>query len=340
MRTAIVTMLCVISFDGLRAEEVSTLEFYLSRSPLVIAATVTRPPLTWSSDTVHHVTDVEVNEVLHGSLEEERLRVTIEHPQRPGAPRLDAPRKGQKCILFLTQASGTPKWRTADFWFGMQAYSKQMAIAIQAASADFIEKARWEPFSRFKNGATINDLPLLTKLAKGDDKAVAIRALSQMSDLPPNETSISILQELMKSDDPEMQLQAAIMTCYCGNWSGFDHLLKCVESVDVSLRRNAVSQLGDSRFIRYKNRVVAKLLERLSEEEDHRVLERVIESLQTYPSEKVLASVKEFQNHENELIRKRASFVVHTISKRMGIEPHRSIRSRAQLRELQRSRSD
>ena len=135
---------------------------------------------------------------------------------------------------------------------------------------------------------------MLEKLAKGSDKAVALKALSQMSDLKPNNALTSLLGEMMKSDDREIALVAAIITCYSGNWSGFESLIAAVDDSDPKLRKKAAAQLGDVQFIRHKDRIQTCLLRRLTKETNPAALERVIGSLGTYPSEEVKKRIAPF----------------------------------------------
>ena len=318
MRNAFFMVFCVLSFAELRAAELSTIEFYLAKSPLVIVATAEETPGGMRSASLDYGARVEVDEVLHGSLVKKNIIVSIYLPLYPLSPidqRVQGPKKGQKYILFL-KAKPEPNvgWGTSDPWFGFQLYNRQFASAIEQTSKSLIEAARWKPFKQFKHGVTPADFSLLSTLAAGNDKDVAMEALSQLSRLKPNEELNKLLNELMLDDDRELALQAAITSCYSGDWSGFDHLLDCVEHADIEIRKQAVSQLASDRFIRHTGRVVPALFELLAKEEDARVLAHAIASLETYPSTDVLDKVKEFLNHDDELVSTRAARVVYMIS--------------------------
>ena len=113
----------------------------------------------------------------------------------------------------------------------------------------------------------------------------------------------------MKSDDREIALVAAIITCYSGNWSGFESLIAAVDDSDPKLRKKAAAQLGDVQFIRHKDRIQTCLLRRLTKETNPAALERVIGSLGTYPSEEVKKRIAPFLKHESELVKRRAELV-------------------------------
>ena len=87
MRAATVILLCLLSFGHLQAEELSTLEFYLSKSPLVIVATAKEAPYAFSSSYLSYATHVQVDEVLHGTLEAKSIYVSVNLPRGTEGPK-------------------------------------------------------------------------------------------------------------------------------------------------------------------------------------------------------------------------------------------------------------
>ena len=129
--------------------------------------------------------------------------------------------------------------------------------------------------------------PQLMRLAAGADKRVALEALSGLSNwsanTPHRKEITATLKKLYDHADPEIALQAAIISCYSGDESGFPRVLAATKSERRDLRLKAVRQLVDNRFYRHAAEVVPVLVAQLTTK-DEELLERAIESLGSYPS--------------------------------------------------------
>jgi hypothetical protein len=119
----------------------------------------------------------------------------------------------------------------------------------------------------------------------------------------------------MADMDRDLALEAAIVTCYVSDSSGFPVLLRCAGGEDPALRLKAIAQLGDPRFRRYSARVLPLLLEELKTPTTDEHLERTIEVLGSYPSADVLATIKPFLKHRNAQVSGRARLVIDVMER-------------------------
>jgi HEAT repeat protein len=229
------------------------------------------------------------------------------------------PAKNGTYILFLNDtAPNKPEWTTADFWFGIQPYYNGTAASVKRVAEMMAEEARWAPVRKLGDRTKPEQIPERIEIADGADKEVALEALSQLSNYQPTPPIIVFLNQKMKDKDEQIALKAAIISCYSGDWSGFDILLQHVGHHEPALRLTAVAQLADVRFRTHAKRVVPLLLERLRLEKDPGVLERAIESLGNYPSRQVLDAIQPFLKHENERVRARTKLVVDWMTRDLG----------------------
>jgi hypothetical protein len=133
--------------------------------------------------------------------------------------------------------------------------------------------------------ASVDVAPRLLELAQGNDKDIALKALDHLSnwhDTNVHRQEITIaLKRLYKHPDPEIALEAAIVSCYSGDRSGFPLWLEATMSDNKAVRIKAVAQLVDDRVVDSADVVVPYLIAQLGVT-DLELLERAIESLGSY----------------------------------------------------------
>jgi len=314
MKTAISLALLLLCPCVVRADDSDdTLRFYLSKSELAVVGQVLDEPfgITSEAGVDNYVCRIRVVEHLAGTaLKANVLRANVVRFSDTGG----VPRKDAKYILFLkSHARNIPSWETADVWFGILPYHGGTARSIERVARMMTEEARWRPLRQLGNAIRPGEFPKLMEIAEGPDREVAMAALSRMSSLPARLEMTEFLRKKMGDPDPHVALKAAIVTCYSADWSGFEKLLAHATHEDPKLRLAAIAQLGDSQFLRHRDRIVPKLLDRLGKETDPALLERAIESLGTYRSKEVLAAVEPYLKHENKSIRTRTELVVRVM---------------------------
>jgi HEAT repeat protein len=128
--------------------------------------------------------------------------------------------------------------------------------------------------------------PDLIRLAEGKDKAVALRALSNLSDWYSNREHVaeitSMIKRLYASKDAEVILQAAILSCrYSSDWSGFPMLLEATKKPDKKIALKAIEQLRNSQYRSYAKEVVPLLIPHL-QTKDLNLLEYTIRTFGNY----------------------------------------------------------
>ena len=309
-----------MAFIGvLVAEEISTLEYYLSRSQLVVVGTATKVSGGFSSSETIFAATIRIEKVLYGDCDEKSLPVSI---VRTTTGQLGGAKNGEKYILFLNRRpQETLRWKTVDPWFGIQQHDLAMEFGIIRAAADMKEKARWRPFRQSVDAPPSEQFARLNKLAQGDDVEIALAAMMHITNdaahpepIASPEELADFLSQLMKSDERQVALQAAILTCYSGDWSGFETLLATLSDQDPILRKKAATQLGDaSQFVRHKDRIKEQLLKRLATETDAGALGHIVDTLGSYPSKQVLDGLIPFAKHDSEIVRQRAVIALQRI---------------------------
>ncbi len=127
----------------------------------------------------------------------------------------------------------------------------------------------------------------LIRLAEGKDKAIALEALSKLSNWHGTGKHrgeiTAMVKRLYAHEDAEIALQAAIISCYSGDGSGFPMLLEATKSPDKAIAMKAIGQLVDCRFSGRGRQVVPLLLPHLKTD-DLNLLSRTIETLGNYRS--------------------------------------------------------
>jgi hypothetical protein len=152
-------------------------------------------------------------------------------------------------------------------------------------------------------------------IADGPDRQLAEQAISSLSSFDPDPRITQFLRRKMTDDDPGLALEAAIVTCYVSDWSGMPVMLRCARSKDRELRLKAIGQFCGVRFRRYADKIVPILLDELKQplSDDH--LERAVDSLGTYPEDRVVAAVTPLLKHKNPQVAYRARLSLDTIQR-------------------------
>ena len=114
----------------------ATLQFYLSKSELVVLGEIASEisSATEEAGAVNHRCDFQIAEVLKGQWPgEPKIAVNIARFELNDADRLPELKQGYRCILFLNNQGNrkTPRWQTADVWFGIQNSSPSMAKSLK-----------------------------------------------------------------------------------------------------------------------------------------------------------------------------------------------------------------
>ncbi len=112
-----------------------TLEFYLSKSDLVVLGTIVKDPFVIFSEegVPNYICDFKVRDVLKGNakLKGQTIKVNIKRFEMDEKDKHPLIKKDSECILFLKMRDGVPSWETADFWFGIQYPSPTMAKSLK-----------------------------------------------------------------------------------------------------------------------------------------------------------------------------------------------------------------
>ncbi len=257
---------------------------YLSSADVVIEARVVSESYGSMSDGVTYVTSVEVLDVIQGNVQEKQtLSICYD---REGSE--DILRMGDHLVLFLRERNGLPELEIANRWFGSLPYSRAMVDALHREVAIIMEEARWAPLKNVKYPYKTEDIPILIKIADGPDKEVAFKALSKLSyfdekhGFERNEELVAFLNRKMRDPDPHLSLHAADISCYSGDWSGFDVILERLDHSDPKVRYLAAESLGDPRFSKHSEKIRPLLEKRLRTEKEPNVLRRVDETIRIY----------------------------------------------------------
>lgn len=163
-----------------------------------------------------------------------------------------------------------------------------MVDALHRQVENIREEARWAPLNNVKYPYKIEDIPALIKIADGPDKEVACKAMSELSHFGDNsgfdrsEELVAFLNRKIKDADPLLSLEAATVSCYSGDWSGFDVILERLDHSDPKVRYLAAQSLGAPRFTKYSEKIRPLLEKRLRVEKEPDVLRKVDETIRIY----------------------------------------------------------
>ena len=124
-----------------------TLNFYLSRSDLVVRGEIVSHPvgLVLESAVVNYICDVRIAEVFKGKGPgTDTIAVTIVRFELEEGDMLPDLKKGGQGVLFLkaADAGATPAWRTADVWFGFQRPAPWMVRSLKRLAEEAAAKAK------------------------------------------------------------------------------------------------------------------------------------------------------------------------------------------------------
>lgn len=161
-------------------------------------------------------------------------------------------------------------------------------------------------------------LDVFFRVADGPDSELAVEAISSLSSYSTDAKITEYLRKIMAGANPDLALEAAIVSCYSGDWSGFPLMLRAAKSDNADLRLKAIAQFVDPRFNRYRDKIVPILLAELKSPMSVDHLERAIESLEAYPSKAVLEAIIPFQKHQNDQVRQRAQLVIPAIQRQLN----------------------
>jgi hypothetical protein len=297
-----------------------TLRYFLNKSDLVVSATLTKQVdgFSFESGVEHYRCKFTVDQVVKGNAKpKQAIDVSVVRFELLPEDKLAGLKKGAKFILFL-KGDAKKGWRTADFWFGIQPHYPQMVRGLTQVAKLIAHQKRWAPVHaarRLKGPAAINEW---IRISSGDDDTITIAALSELGNYDNTDKVTKHLKQLMAGPNKLIALEAAIGTCYGGNWSGLDMLLAHVTSKDKALRTLAIAQLGSVQFIDHRKKIVPLYLATLQIEKDINVIECTIAALGTYRSPKVLETITPYLQHENMHIRTRAELVVKVMKQQLA----------------------
>ena len=157
------------------------------------------------------------------------------------------------------------------------------------------------------------------RIGDGPNLALAEEAIGSLSSYAPDPRIAQYLRRKMTDDDRGVALRAAIVSCYSGDASGGTLVLRCMKSDDPALRLKAIAQVvDDDHFRPHHAAIVLALLDELKDPTSDAHLERAIESLEAYPSDKVLAAVTPFLTHQNLQVAQRARMTLSEIQRTIG----------------------
>ena len=170
--------------------------------------------------------------------------------------------------------------------------------------------------------------PELIRLAEGKNKAVALRALSHLSNWHGTGEYrgeiTAMLKRLYGNKDEDVALQAAIISCYSGDWSGFPMLLVATRNPDKVIAVKAIGQLSDSRYRGLAEQVVPLLIPHL-ETDDLELLSQTIETLGNYPG--TAKCILPFLEHKDRHIVWRTILALNSMEATEAIVPLRNLRA-------------
>ncbi len=172
--------------------------------------------------------------------------------------------------------------------------------------------------------------PDLIRLAEGKNKAIALRALSHLSNWhgtrEHRDEITTMLKRLYDSKDEEIALQAGIISCYSGDWSGFPMLLEATKSSDKTITMKAIGQLVDCRYRGRAKQVVPMLIPHLKTD-DLKLLNRTIETLGSYRG--TAEHILPFLQHRDKHIVWRTILALNSMEATEAIKPLEDLRRTA-----------
>lgn len=152
---------------------------------------------------------------------------------------------------------------------------------------------------------------VLVRLADDLDPAVAAHAITYTAKFQKDPLVARLLRRKLAGPDGRVSLAAAIRLCFGGDAAGFPVLLRLTRHTDDLVRIQAIAMLVDRTVYGYdKAKAEAALIERLGAETESRFIQRALESLGSYHSDRVQAAVRPFLTHSDPLVRMRAEFTL------------------------------
>ena len=138
---ATVLAMCIVSPAITNADDSDdTLKFYLSKSDLIVAGKLANTPLGVTNEigVIEYVCEYVVSDVIKGdkSLSGKTIKLTVTRFEMDAKDRTTLLAKNAESIIFLKQqkAGSIPKWKTTDFWFGIQPQSSWMVRSLKRLS--------------------------------------------------------------------------------------------------------------------------------------------------------------------------------------------------------------
>jgi hypothetical protein len=133
--TVFAVALCMTSALAGRWEYVdTTLEYYLSRSEVVVECTVTKCEVgqRTASGLVDYECEINVSDAIRGDIKtNESLRIIVPRWRQHDKTVAPGPTPGKRYIVFLKD-----KRTLADIWFGIQPYDELMSGRLKALVAE------------------------------------------------------------------------------------------------------------------------------------------------------------------------------------------------------------
>jgi HEAT repeat protein len=152
---------------------------------------------------------------------------------------------------------------------------------------------------------------VLVRLADDPDPVVAAKAIDSIGTYHEDPLVARLLRRKLSGPDGRVSLAAATTLCFGRDAAGFPVLLRLTRHPDDLVRLQAIAMLVDRTVYSYDPaKAEAALLERLGAEKEPRLIQRTLESLGSYQSDRVRAAVRPFLEHPDPIVRKRAAFTL------------------------------
>lgn len=172
--------------------------------------------------------------------------------------------------------------------------------------------------------------PDLIRLAEGKDKEIALCSLSALSNwgnTSKHRAEITaMLKRLYRNIDEDIALEAAIISCYSGDWSGFPMILETARSPDKTKAIKAIGQPGTTTFEEHEKEIIPILIPLLNTD-DLSLLDSTIEAFGTYKG--TAKYILPFLTHENSAITDRAIVTLRIMGAVEAIKPLHDLRSKS-----------
>lgn len=162
-----------------------TLQYYLSKSNFVVMGEIVSEPAGASSETgvIHYGCNFKVSQAVRGFNRggkkdeikaDSQIKVDIIRFEMNDADKCPEIKKGGKCILFVKEVNnGTPVWKTADFWFGVQRASPWMMRSLARLTDEIQSKEG-------KSAEDAEDSPISTNPHFSDKNPNAVSAAKEL----------------------------------------------------------------------------------------------------------------------------------------------------------------